>query len=151
MQKKSPRHLARSLAIQGIYAYKINQCSIIEIEDYINDNNKDVFKKANYELMHYLIEQTLHDFSANVMRYAPYLKRNINEINLIEQIILAVAATELLNTINVPAFVIINEAIELAKLYAAEDSFKFINGLVDKLALEVRKDEMLSKNHIDKK
>ncbi|MCE2706169.1 MAG: transcription antitermination protein NusB [Proteobacteria bacterium] len=151
MQKKSPRHLARSLAIQGIYSYKINQCSIIEIEDYINENNRDVFKKANYELMHYLIEQTLHDFSGNVARYTPYLQRSIEEINLVEQIILAVAATELINNLNVPAFVVINEAVELAKLYGAEDSFKFINGLVDKLAGEVRKDEMQSDNSTYKK
>ncbi len=144
MQKKSPRHLARSLAVQGIYSYKINQCSIIEIEDYLNKNNGPIFEKANYELMHYLIEQTLHDFSHNVARYTPYLKREISEINLIEQIILAIAATELLNNLNVPAYVIINEAIELAKLYGSEDSYKFINGLVDKLALEVRHEEMQS-------
>lgn len=142
MQKKSPRHLARSLAVQGIYAYKMNQCSIVEIEDFLNQNNGPIFEKANYELMHYLIEQTLHDFSHNVERYTPYLKRDISEINLIEQIILAIATTELVNTLNVPAYVIINEAIELAKLYGSEDSYKFINGLVDKLALSVRSEEM---------
>ena len=144
MQKKSPRHLARSLAVQGIYSYKMNQCSLVEIEDFINSSNGDLFEKANYELMHFLIEQTLHDFSGNVARYTPYLKRDINEINLIEQVILAIATTELLNNLSVPAAVVINEAVELAKLYGSEDSFKFINGLVDKLAFEVRNDEMIN-------
>ena len=120
----------------------MNQCSLVEIEDYINLNNAELFEKANYELLHYLIEQTLHDFSGNVELYIPYLKRDINEINLIEQVILAIAATELQNSLSVPAAVIINEAVELAKLYGSEDSFKFINGLVDKLAFAIRGDEM---------
>ncbi|MFN8770802.1 MAG: transcription antitermination factor NusB [Neisseriaceae bacterium] len=142
MQKKSPRHLARSLAVQGIYSIKLNQCGISEIEDFLSQANSSVFKRANYELMHDLIEQTLNNFSANLERYTPYLNRSIDEINLIEQVILAVASTELLNSLNVPAMVVINEAVELAKLYGAEESYKFINGLVDKLAHEVRKNEM---------
>ena len=71
-------------------------------------------------------------------RYTPYLTREIKDINLIEQIILVIAAYELLNSHSVPSPVIINEAVELTKLYGAEDSYKFINGLVDKLAHEIR-------------
>lgn len=139
MSKKTPRYLARSLAVQGIYAYKVNECSIQDIEDYLCQANSDLYKKANYELLHYLLEQSLEYFSQNIKVYDKYLvNRNLDEINLIEKIILNIAAIEISKTPNVPAFVIINEAIELAKMFGAEDSYKFINGLVDKLARELR-------------
>ncbi|MBY0379060.1 MAG: transcription antitermination factor NusB [Burkholderiales bacterium] len=151
MQNKSPRHLSRNLAVQGIYSIKINQCTVSEIEDFLRSINSTIFDNANYQLMHELIEQTLNNFSANVELYTPYLNRKIDEINLIEQVILALAATELQNNLSVPATVVINEAIELTKLYGAEDSYKFINGLVDKLAHEIRKSEMSTQKSYPKR
>lgn len=142
MQKNSPRHLARSFAVQGIYYSKLNQVAINEIEDFLNSTSPDVYKKVNHELMHSLIVQSIDDFPIMLERYKPYLTREISEINLIEQIILVVAAVELIKSASVPAPVIINEAVELAKLYGAEESHKFINGLVDKLAKEIRSDEI---------
>jgi N utilization substance protein B len=142
MQKKSPRHLARSLAIQGVYHHKLNQNSIIEIEHYLANSETGIYPKANYDLMHYLLEQSINQFKAMLERYQPYLQRELHDINLIEQIILVIAAIELINNLNVPAAVVINEAVELAKLYGAGESYKFINGLVDKLANETRADEI---------
>lgn len=147
MQKKSPRHLSRSLAVQAIYYNQLNTTPIIEIERFLNTNNKIIYDSADYELMHSLIEQSINNFDKYLALYTPYLNREISEINLIEQIILVVAATELFNHLNVPAAVIINEAVELAKFYGAEESHKFINGLVDKLAHNIRNDEM---NHYKK-
>ena len=136
---KTPRYLSRSLAVQGIYAYKVNECSIQDIEDYLCQSNPQLYKKANYELLHYLLEQSLESFSENIKLYDKYItNRTLEEINLIEKIILNIAAIEIIKTMNVPAFVIINEAIELAKMFGAEDSYKFVNGLVDKLARELR-------------
>ncbi len=142
MSKKSPRHLARSFAVQGIYYFKLNQVTIDQIEEFLNTNSPDVYKKVNQELMHELLKDGIASFDTMLERYRPYLNRELNEINLIEQIILVVAATELINSLNVPAPVIINEAVELAKLYGAEESHKFINGLVDKLAKETRQEEI---------
>jgi N utilization substance protein B len=139
MSTKTPRYLARSLAVQGIYAYKLNECSIQEIEDYLYQANAQLYNKANYELLHFLLEQSLANFINNINVYNQYLtNRTIEEVTLIETIILNIAAIELLHTPNVPAFVIMNEAIELAKMFGAEDSYKFINGLIDKLAREIR-------------
>jgi N utilization substance protein B len=139
MSIKTPRYLSRSLAVQGIYAYKLNECSIQDIEDYLCQSNSQLYNKANYELLHYLLEQSLEYFADNIKVYDKYLSnRSLDEINLIEKIILNIAAIEIMKTPNVPAFVIINEAIELAKMFGAEDSYKFINGLVDKFARELR-------------
>lgn len=138
MPKKSPRHLSRSLAVQGVYYHKINKADINEIELFLSHNCTAIYPVANYDLMHFLIENAIFKFESMLNLYTDYLQREINEINLVEQIILVLAAVELKDNISVPAPVIINEAVELAKLYGAEDSYKFINNLVDKLASSVR-------------
>ena len=138
MSKKSPRHLARSIAVQGIYHYKTNHATIAEIEDYLKQFENELYICADHELMHSLLESGTTKFDEMLDYYTPYLQRKIDEINLIEQAILVIAAVELINNLSVPSPVIINEAIELSKLYGGSDSHKFINNLVDKLAKQLR-------------
>ena len=162
MPKKSPRHLARSLAIQGIYFHKMNNTNLDDIEIFLSNNeylqwrdindpqNLDedgvsksnneltIHQVANHELLHFLLERGIRHYDAMLELYTPYLNRNISDINLIEQIILVIAAIEFKENLSVPVPVIINEAVELAKLYGAEESYKFINGLVDKLSSQLR-------------
>ena len=140
--KKSPRHLSRSLALQAIYHHKLNPENVSLIETFLSLSNAPIYNVANYELMHFLIEKSLTEFDVLLNSYKPYLQREINDIGLVEQIILVIAAVEFKDNLSVPAKVIINEAIELAKLYGASDSYKFINGLVDKLATSQRPAEM---------
>ncbi len=145
--KKSPRHLARSIAVQGLYYFKLNCSPAIEIERYLSSNGHPLYLKADQELLHFLLEQGVNQFDKMLNLYTNFLNtRKLSEINLLEQIILVIAAIELANNISVPSTVIIDEAVELAKLYGAEDSYKFINGLVDKLAKQIRNNEI--KNRI---
>ncbi|MBP9741820.1 MAG: transcription antitermination protein NusB [Burkholderiales bacterium] len=136
MAKKSARHLSRSLAVQGIYYHKINAADIDEIECFLRQ--QPVYPLANYELMHFLLRQGIECFDLMLEDYAEYFHDGKNNVNLIEQIILVVASVELRENLSVPTPVIINEAIELAKLYGAAESHKFINNLVDKVALKLR-------------
>jgi N utilization substance protein B len=138
MIKKTPRHLARSFAVQGIYYYKNNEVSVAEIEQFISSVNPALYPKANYQLLNSLLQRSIDEFEPMINLYAEFSDREIKQINLIEQAILVIAAVELTYDLNVPAPVIINEAVELAKLYGGEDSFKFINNLVDKLANTIR-------------
>ncbi len=139
--KLSPRHLARSLAVQGLYSFLTNPRTITEIEEFLQNSNAEIYKKANYELFHYLLQQSSDNFTGLLDLYLSYSTRPLAEIQKVEQAILVIAATELKNDLQVPAPVIINEAIELAKLYGGEESYKFINGLVDKLASKLRNTE----------
>ena len=142
--KNSPRHIARSLAVQGLYAYQTNCVSANEIIDFLNDSEPDLFAEANYELMNYLLVSGIERFDLMLDKYVGYMNRPMAEVNSVEKAILVVAAIELTSSISVPATVIINEAVELAKLYGGEDGFKFVNGLVDKLANALRHDEIMS-------
>jgi N utilization substance protein B len=70
-----------------------------------------------------------------------YVSRPIAEIDPVELSILRLGAYELLHRPDVPYRVILNEAVELAKTFGAEDSHKFVNGILDKVALRVRATE----------
>jgi len=140
--KLSPRRISRSLAVQGIYHFQTNPKSVSEIEDFLQNSNDELFTKANYDLLHYLLDMVTSNFALSLEQYTSHSSRPINEIQPIEKAVLAIAAIELKHSLEVPAPVIINEAIELAKLYGGEDSFKFVNGLVDKLANDIRQSEM---------
>lgn len=140
--KLSPRRLSRSLAVQGLYHFQTNPKSASEIEDFLHNSNEELYVRANYELLHFLLDVSISDFKRLVSLYKEFSTRPIDEIEMVEQAILAIAALELEQSISVPAPVIINEAVELAKIYGGEDSFKFINGLVDKLAIKTRPEEI---------
>ena len=134
--------MARSLAVQGIYHYKTNYATVSDIEAYLSQFENELYICADYELMHSLLESGTTKFDEMLDYYVPYLQRKTDEINLIEQAILVIAAVELIDNLSVPSPVIINEAIELAKLYGGSDSHKFINNLVDKLAKQLRPAEI---------
>lgn len=62
---------------------------------------------------------------------SPYIFRKINQICCVELSVLRIALFELNNKPIIPYKVAINEAIELAKIFGAESSHKFINGVLD--------------------
>lgn len=140
--KLSPRRISRSLAVQGIYHFQANPKSVSEIEDFLQHNNGELFARANYALLHFLLDMVSANFGPSLSLYTDYSSRQLEQIQPIEKAVLVIAAIELKHSLEVPAPVIINEAIELAKLYGGEESFKFVNGLVDKLANSIRRTEM---------
>ena len=68
----------------------------------------------------------------------PYLSRQLEELGQVEKAVLRIALFELSKRDDVPYKVAINEAIELAKVFGAEDSHKFVNGVLDKAAPHIR-------------
>lgn len=74
-----------------------------------------------------------------------YLSRPLHEIDPIELAILRLAAYELIYRIDIPYRVVINEAVELAKTFGAEAGHKFVNGILDKVATQVRAAEVRHK------
>ena len=74
--------------------------------------------------------------------FTPYLDRAIDDIGPIELSILRIASYELQYGIEIPYRVIINEAIELAKTFGPEESYKYINSILDKVAEKSRSIEI---------
>lgn len=72
---------------------------------------------------------------------APLLDRPMQELSPIEHAILWIAGYELLHDVSIPYKVAINEGVELAKRYGGTDGYKYVNGVLDKLALQARPEE----------
>lgn len=72
----------------------------------------------------------------------PYLDRPIAQVDPVERAILWLAAYELLYRPDLPYRVVLNEAVELAKRFGAQQGHRFINGVLDKAAHKLRNQEV---------
>ncbi len=137
--KPSPRRKARELAVQAIYSWQLSQNAVTEIEvNFISDNSK---RRFDIEYFQELLRGVTQNITAIDEVISPFVDRPLDEIDHIEKSILRVAVYELKYCVDVPYRVVINEAIELAKAFAAEDSHKFVNGVLDKTVKTVRPEE----------
>ena len=136
---KSARRRAREFALQGLYQWQVGGNDLAAIEGHLVEVTG--FDKADRELfaalLHGAVEQA-PDLDASL---APNLDRRVAELSPVEHGILLLAAYELKHRIETPYRVVINEAIELAKDYGGTDGYKFVNGVLDKLAPLLRPHE----------
>ncbi|PTD96214.1 transcription antitermination factor NusB [Pseudothauera lacus] len=137
---KSPRRRAREFALQGIYQWLLSGNSVPVIEDHMSQVSG--FDKADRELFVELLRGTLDNVADLQYDFAPYIDRPLAELSPVERAILLLATHELKCRLETPYRVVINEAIELAKGYGATDGHRFINGVLDKLAAQLRAAEI---------
>jgi|TARA_B110000014_G_scaffold262879_1_gene257970 N utilization substance protein B len=129
--KPSPRRKARELAVQAIYSWQVSGNSVSDIEtNFLMDNAKRRFDIEYFQLLLRGVCREVEEIDAYL---TPNVDRPLDDIDQVEKSILRVATFELKACQDVPYRVIINEAIELAKGFAADDSHKFINGVLDKV------------------
>jgi len=136
------RHRARHFAMQALYQWEITKelASVIE-EQFLEDQPVD--DKTDKEYLHQLIVGTITHVDEIDKTYKPYLNsRSIEDLDMVDKSILRLATYELLfQSKDVPYRVIINEAILLAKDFAAQDSHKFVNGVLDKVVKNMQLQE----------
>ncbi|XKM13009.1 transcription antitermination factor NusB [Orbaceae bacterium ac157xtp] len=133
----NPRRRARECAVQAIYSWQIskNDLSDVEVAFMTDQDMKGVDKKYFRELLNGVVLNA----SEIDNKFEPFLNdRTIAELGQIEHAILRIAVYELLKREDVPYKVVINEAIDLTKTFGAEDSHKYINGVLDKVAPTIR-------------
>jgi N utilization substance protein B len=136
---KSPRHRARELALQGIYQWRITAGDESKIEQQIQaEKNIGRFDK---ELFSKLLRGALSQHADIEALISPHLDRPLAELSPVEFAVLLLGTFELAQHIEVPYKVVINEAVELAKTFGGTDGHKFVNGVLDKLAPQLRAPE----------
>jgi len=141
---KSPRHRARELAMQGIYQWRITAGEVAKIEKQIQaEKNIGRFDK---ELFSKLLRGALTQHADLEVLLAPHLDRPLAELSPVEFAVLLLGAFELAQHMEVPYKVVINESVELAKTFGGTDGHKFVNGVLDKLAPQVRAPEFAVDN-----
>jgi transcription antitermination protein NusB len=139
----SPRHRAREFVVQGLYQHMIGGQDAAAI--IVQAESVAGFDKANRALYDRLLAGVLDNLPALQALLEPHIERPWAEVSPIERGILLIAACELRDHLETPYRVIINEAIELTKSYGGTDGHKFVNGVLDKLAPELRPDEAMAK------
>lgn len=134
------RKKARRYALQALYGWMLSHNELSDIEAHTlmehpdEDFDQEYFKTLLYEIPKH--RESLED------AFAPYLSRKVADLDPIEITILRIAAFELIHRVDIPYKVVINEALDLAKTFGAVDSHKFVNGVLDKMARQVRKNEL---------
>lgn len=141
---KSPRHRARELAMQGIYQWRVSGSDVSDIEKSMqSEQNLGRYDKGMYsKLLRGAIAQ--HDDIEALL--ASHLDRPLADLSPVEFAVLLLGAFELSQQIDVPYKVVINEAVELAKTFGGTDGHKYVNGVLDKLAPQVRAVEFAARN-----
>lgn len=138
------REKARRYAMQALYGWVIANNNLADIEKFYRADRNP----KNYDVEYFL--RLLHEIPALVTvldtDLTPFLDRPFNNLDPIELTILRVATYEFKHSFDVPFKVIIHEAVELAKVFGAVDSYKFVNSVLDKMARSMRPQEFLESN-----
>ena len=136
---KTPRRRARELAVQALYQSNINNTAAPEVAKNIQDLPD--FEKADQELFTKLFFGTKTNAADYMERIRPLLDRDEKDLSPIERAVLLMACHELSAMPETPYPVIINEAIEVTKTFGGTDGHKVVNGILDRLAVQLRPDD----------
>ena len=137
------RHKARRLLLQAVYQWSINPCKAEEIDfQFCQKANP---KKVDLEYFSRLIFKIIGNIKLIDENIEKFSNRTADYINYVELSVLRVSVCELLFCFDIPYKVVINEALSLVKTFGVEDSFKYINGVLDKVAQSIRKEEINAK------
>ena len=136
----NPKHNARKCAVQALYAWDLNETNFVDVEEQVLSEQEPV--KIDKKYFRELIRKVPATIADCENALSPLISRQVKEIDPVEKAILSIAYYELTQRIDIPYRVVINEAVELAKVFGAVDGHKFINGVVDKLARSARKTEV---------
>ncbi|MCH1929060.1 transcription antitermination factor NusB [Shewanella acanthi] len=129
--KPSERRKARRLAVQAIYSWQLSGNNIADVEhEFLTEQSLDGVDVAYFRELFAGVATKTNQLDE---LFIPHLDRPIDEVSPVEKAIVRLAAYELTFRKDVPFKVAINEAIELAKAFGADESHKFVNGLLDKL------------------
>jgi N utilization substance protein B len=130
------RSLARQRALQALYQWQMTGQDLVDIDKQFMEEQdmQKVEKKYFHELLHQ-IPMCLSELDA---LSGEVLDRGIEQVDPVERAILRIGIYELKHRIDIPYRVVINEAVELAKIFGAEQGHKYINGILDKVAQKVR-------------
>ena len=134
------RRKARLYGMQALYQWYMANAALNDIEAQF---------RTEYDFAHVDLEYfqaLLHGVPAVVdeleTAFQPLLDRQLEELDPIERTLLRMGTFELRDRIDVPYKVVINESVALAKKFGATDSHKYINGVLDRVARQLRETEV---------
>lgn len=136
----SGRRAARRLAIQALYQWELTGDGITDIVEQCAKRELGRMP-VDYDYFGALFRGVASSVASLDPRFEHFLDRPVNQLDPIERAILRSGTWEFVNRFDIPYRVVINEFVDLAKLFGAQDSHKYVNGVLDKLARHIRVSE----------
>lgn len=134
------RRKARHYALQALYKRIMTRADLVEIEAEFRVDND--FTHVDGDYFRDLLSGAGGDTEALDALFSPHLDRALKDLDPVEYSLLRLGTFELRDRIDVPYKVVINESVALAKKFGATDSFRYINGVLDQVARELRQLEV---------
>jgi N utilization substance protein B len=125
------------MAMQGLYQWLLSHEDAGAIEAHLAATSPN-FDKADLAHFGELLHGSIREIDALHAQIEPHLDRKVAELSPVEHATLLIGAFELSRHLEIPYRVVINEAVELAKTFGGTDGYKFINGVLDKVAARAR-------------
>lgn len=135
------RSLARRYAMQALYQWQMTEHDLTHlIEQFLTDQD---MRKTDVAYFQELLRQVLGQLDRIDEILTPFLDRPPDQVDPVERAILRIAVYEMTDRLDIPYRVVINEAVEMAKKFGAEQGHRFINGVLDKIAHKIRTPEIV--------
>jgi len=137
---RQARRRARELALQGLYEWLVGRGDAGAIDAHMRE--QDAYAQCDRAHYDALLHGGIAQAAALDALLARHLDRKASALSPVEHGALLVGAYELQHCPDIPYKVVINEAVELAKTYGGTDGHKYVNGVLDKLAADLRAAEV---------
>jgi N utilization substance protein B len=134
------RRKARQRALQALYRWQLNPQSARDIQQEFLQTQD--MQQVDMEHFSELLRECIARSESLDQVITPYVDIPIKQLDPVEHCILRISAYELTQRLDIPYRVVINEAVDLAKKFGAEQGHKFINGVLDKAAQQLRPGEI---------
>jgi transcription antitermination protein NusB len=133
---KSQRRRSRELALQGLYEWLLSGAEATTIDAHMREH--DGFDKCDSLHFDALLHGCIAEAGDLDAALARHVDRRTTELSPVEHGVLLIGVYELKHCIDIPYKVAINEAVELAKAFGGTDGHKYVNGVLDKTAADLR-------------
>jgi N utilization substance protein B len=130
------RRRSRRALLQAVYQWQMTGAGQALIEHDLGEDG--ALRKSDRDFFRELLRGVVAQVSSLDALLEPLLDRKLSELDKVELALLRLGAYELSERIDVPFRVVIDEYVELAKVYGAEESFRYVNAVLDRLAQSVR-------------
>jgi len=137
---KSAKTKARQCAVQALYQWQMTgqNLNIIE-QQFTEDQRLKNAQKSYFSDLFHGVPKLLDKIDASM---AAFIDRDIEKVDPVERAILRLSVYELMQNPEIPYRVVINEGVDLAKCFGADGSYRYVNGVLDKVAQQQRKAEI---------
>ena len=136
MSKTKAKQKARKLSLQALYSWDLGGIDLATIE--VNFTIENDMSKVDTNLFQALLYEVPKNLAKIDKAYQSHLDREQDQLDPVSRAILRISTYELLFSIEVPYKVAINEGVNLAKTFGPTDAYKFINGVLDRVAAQSR-------------